>query len=169
MLIRILVLLAVVIVCMILKMRKVLPPATEKGLNTFGVKVDGKVWLPRQPFNVIGGPKVLHAYMHDHVLGIVARKGFSDLAVTLIIPDVRSPGDYRLKGKTEDYVHASKYDRDLIDDEYFPFPEGYNEVRITKLDTVNKIVAGTFRVQLKGKDGSIMDLTDGVFDVRYGN
>lgn len=37
------------------KDKEVLPSNTEEGLNTFGVKIDGKIWLAVTKFNITGG------------------------------------------------------------------------------------------------------------------
>ncbi|CAG5072371.1 hypothetical protein DYBT9623_04131 [Dyadobacter sp. CECT 9623] len=148
------------------KPKQILPEPTQEGLNTFGVKIDGKVWLPVYPFRLLGGPKILDASIYDGILAIEARKK-SDETIILLVTNVRSEGIYKFKEDNSGGIGASRYDGDLVDDEYHPYPGGINEINITRLDTVNKVVSGTFKVQLKGeKNNNIKNFTDGTFDLK---
>ena len=153
------------------KMKKVLPKTTQEGLNTFGVKINGKVWLPVQKLSVLGsGPKLDSDYYEDiGLLGITAKNGTNDEVLQLTVLDVRSVGSYSFNIDSK-RGSATEYNGKLVDDRYFPYAGGISKINITKLDTVNKIVAGTFEVQLKGKNnGIIKNLTQGIFDLKYDN
>ncbi|MCE7059526.1 DUF6252 family protein [Dyadobacter sp. CY343] len=149
------------------KPKQILPEPTQEGLNTFGVKIDGKVWLPVYPFSLLGGPPTLRASFKSGILGIEARKKFFDEAIVLIVTGVHSEGTYKLKEDDSGGIGASKYDGDLVDDKYYPIPGGINKLTISKLDTINKVVSGTFEVQLQGeKNKNFKNFTNGTFDLK---
>lgn len=149
------------------KEKDVLPAPTGEGLNTFGVKIDGKVWLPKQTISVVGSQPMLRSGYSNGVMSITARRGVNDEVILLTIRDVRSEGNYVLNSDEDDWLPVSDYHGKDVDDNYVPYTGGVNEVRITKLDTVNKIAAGTFKCQLKGKNKqAIVNFTEGVFDVK---
>ncbi|KAA0989071.1 DUF6252 family protein [Dyadobacter aurulentus] len=152
------------------KPKQILPEPTQEGLNTFGVKIDGKVWLPKGSFDFFGASK-LHSSYYEHLgsLGITAQKATNQEVLKLVVLDIRSVGSYKLN---VDDKRASKteYSGKLVDDEYFAYAGGTNTVNITRFDTVNKVISGTFEVQLKGsKNNIIKNFSQGIFDVKYGN
>ncbi|CAG4999814.1 hypothetical protein DYBT9275_02313 [Dyadobacter sp. CECT 9275] len=149
--------------------KEVLPDSTQSGKNTFGVIIDGKTWLPKKGFGVIGdgGPPLTAGYTNHKIIGIQAKRGVVDEMIRLKIADVKSAGTYTLDDNFDGILETKYYGKE-VDDEYLLFQGGKNEIIVTKLDTTNKIVSGTFNVQLKGKQNQkIINLTNGTFDAIY--
>lgn len=150
------------------KEREMYPSETQKGLNTFGVKINGSKWLPNQRLGIIVPDKLSGEYYKDgNVIAITATQHGNDEIIVLTIVDVTKPGIYAFNGDSSRSART-QFRGNKIDDEYRSFPEGVNEVNITKLDTINNVVAGNFKIQLKGiENHTIKNFTDGVFDVKY--
>jgi hypothetical protein len=155
---------ALVIGC---KEKEVLPSNTEEGLNTFGVKIDGKIWLPVTRLSVTGGGEKIRGGYTGGVFAIVAKKGVTDEIITLVVRNVKSTGIYALNANSADGIDPTNFRGKYIDDDYFLKAGGVNEINITKFDTINKIASGTFKCQFQGKNKQITkNFTQGIFDVK---
>lgn len=160
---------AVVFICAFgCKEKEVYPAETQQGLNTFGVKIDGKKWLPNQKLGIIVPDRLSGEYhKQDGILGVTATRDGNDEIIVITIVGATKPGNYTFNSDSSRSTRTHLGGNE-VDDEYRLFPGGINEVNITKLDTINKVVAGTFKIQLKGvKNQTIKNLTDGVFDIKY--
>jgi hypothetical protein len=140
-----------------------LPKATQEGRHTFGCLVDGKAFLPKpsSPFS-IGNREPLDAYIYQGYLYISAR---GDGGVDLVVKEAFKPGKYLLKatssGSNGYYKNATG--------QYFTTDAQMGEVDLTRVDTLQKIVAGTFQFPAAGISsaaGNTVAITEGRFDVR---
>jgi hypothetical protein len=153
------------------KEKEVYPPETQDGRNTFGVRIDGNKWLPNQASTVPLAPdKLKGEYLKEGgIVAITARRDNNDEIIVLTIADVNKTGIYAFNDDSSKSTRT-EFRGDKIDDKYRSFSGGINEVNITKLDTINKIVSGNFKIQLKGlKNSAIKNLTEGIFDIKYEN
>lgn len=157
----------------------VLPPITQDGKNTFGCKINGKVWVPYYPcFKLPAGATAL-AY---------EIRPFYDTAVLPIFFSLRAGNN--ANGGSGFFIgqNSTISDRifrvgNVMDSLLISFTTGtgysyYNfdtlpgslpkEFLITKLDTVKGIVSGTFAFTLYSGPGDSIVFSDGRFDLQFG-
>lgn len=150
-----------------------LPPATQEGKNTFGCKIDGKVFKPFE--NVIIPPpnsEILKAFYSSKSIYIKARRSVErgGFAITtymdIYIDSIDRTGRYILKNEGSGrWVQHYNFADTLY---YRTDSLRTGEVIITKLDTVKKILAGTFYFQaIDYKRNHVEMVTEGRFDVKY--
>ena len=152
-----------------------LPPSTQTGANTFGCKIDGKFWVPAG-FGIIPTASTLETtFMGKDVL-INARNFSSSPTETefeLYIKDVTAPGNYPLNATTGYptrnvsygyYVHRKV----TPDNEWITSAEQTGMVTVTKIDTINYIISGTFQFQALNlyNTPQPISVTEGRFDVK---
>ncbi|AKD04967.1 hypothetical protein POKO110462_12040 [Pontibacter korlensis] len=155
-----------------------LPPATQDGRNTLGFKANGKIWVNHGDIcnwsvcedNVVEGrlhknvdgsyTLVLQAYYNNK------SKNISQL-FTLTAYQVSKPGTYTLTDAHED--HTSLVIDSLKNNFYHTgAPDSEMTLRVTRLDTVNHVVSGTFEGRLGHYNDAAktITITDGRFDTK---
>ena len=160
-----------------------LPPITQEGKNTFGCKINGKVWVPHWDcFYLTGGtaemdysivPKTNSSLLPLVWVMHLGREADNSLfsfqqAPTLSDHLIYHPGNIIDSLKIEYAIAPASfyYNYYYVDRNT---PRFFN---IDKLDTLNKIVAGTFAFTLYGSDNnSNLDsvvITEGRFDLQIG-
>lgn len=145
------------------------PKPTQEGLGTFGVKIDGAKWLPKPGVSLTGGGHKLRGWYlaQEHVVAIEARKGVNDEVIILTVVDVKGVGPYRLNSDSTKSSQTRFSGKD-VDDRYFLLSNANNTLIISKLDTVEKVMSGTFCAQVIGlRNQTVKKLSEGVFDIRY--
>jgi len=140
-----------------------LPPATQEGKNTFGCLVNGEVWVPKA---FLGNE--LTYYYHENILNIAAyrKMGSKDInqSLGIRIEDCNNIGNYKLttielaRGRFSDLNKACLYQTDN---------RQIGALRVTKLDTINHIIAGTFEFTVWTEECDTIRVTDGRFDIKY--
>ncbi len=149
-----------------------LPPETTTGAMTFGCKVNGKVFVPKDGR---GKPGLYVQYVN---LGAGVGGGWylnipavdwvpSSIPAVSITTDsllVQEGQIYQFKS-TKGNVKASYQ----IDSYYYLKTDtDLGEIKITKFDAINRILSGTFF--FSGTDATTnqkVNITDGRFDIRY--
>ncbi len=143
-----------------------LPPATQEGLNTFGCLVNGEVWVPRGSIN----PSIskFTFYYDDELLNVAATRtiGSKDISqsVSFRIEDCSYTGRYELttiesaRARFSDLKKACMYQTDSTQT---------GTLTITKLDTINHIIAGAFEFTVWTEACDTIRVTDGRFDIQY--
>ena len=154
-----------------------LPPATQTGANTFGAMVNGKYWVP-QDFGVLNvGTKLEARRMPTKDIIINARNFASSPTETEFefrIKSVTEPGTYLFNtdvthpSGAASYVYYVKRKFTPLN-EWLTSSQYTGSVIITKVDTVNHIVSGTFQFNAINlyNDPEPLTVTDGRFDVRW--
>jgi len=164
---------------------KKLPPATQTGANTFGCKIDGKPWVPDGTHDLFVSIPALAAYIHQSqgikYLYISARKdpsafnkeedAYDDMDIDVILPS--TPGEVIIDktcSSCDLYCPFSSlglkikglfYGGCYITDSFHP-----GKIHFTRIDTLNRIVSGTFEFKAIDKNtGKTISVTDGRFDV----
>jgi hypothetical protein len=149
----------------------VLPDATQNGSNTFGCKVNGKVWLPSGNDNLfayieeIDGAFFISASTRTHEI-------YTSSYMNVQIPDLSSIGTYQIDGAAEEagvffftntprYCYYGGYPTDsgltsVVD----------GSITITKYDMQNFIIAGIFEATLSASDCDTIRITEGRFDYK---
>ena len=157
----------------------ILPPVTQEGKNTFGCKVNGEVWIPYyqcEVINIFSKCKELQTVMTsadttsklpiDFELS-VSRELTPDGSFSSFIIGARI-----LKTSKFDSFLTVDYRKDSISySPQYPVSNASNAITLTKLDTVNQIISGTFYFTLYGPygptNGDSVVITDGRFDLTY--
>ncbi len=163
-----------------------LPPVTEEGKNTFGCKINGQVWVPYLHCSAFTGSETELGYIIKPV------NTYSTLPISIWL----QAGNYA-NGKTvfsfqqnyslSDHIYGPG---NIIDSLIINFSSGLSSIysnfqiyppqnttrylQISKLDTINNIVSGTFAFTLYSITGVANNLdsvviTDGRFDLQIGS
>lgn len=141
-----------------------LPPETTTGAMTFGCKVNGNVFVPKD-HNGRPGLFVQYIQMTDgwH-LNIPAvdwetLKGVSITTDSLFLQVGQKYEFDTVKGTAQAfYVDDSQYNK---------LPEDSGHLLVKYLDLSNRILSGTFSFVGTNKDGRKVSITDGRFDVKF--
>lgn len=153
-----------------------LPPATQTGANTFGLKLNGAMWVPKG-FAGIPDSDLLKARLLGDVLIITAQNFSSSPTETefeIKIYGVSGTGTYLLNSNTSypngpgSYGYHVKRRINPLD-EWITSAAQTGTVIITKLDTVAKIVSGTFEFNAENRLNAAQTIavTEGRFDIKY--
>jgi hypothetical protein len=153
-----------------------LPSATQTGANTFGAKINGKIWIPQQ-FGPFPSNDILEAhFVADYGLVINARNFSSSPNETefeFFLKNVTAPGEFLLNSTVGYPTLAANYGyyvkRNITpQNEWMTSANNTGKVIITKIDTVNNIVSGTFEFNALNLYNAPepLTITEGRFDVK---
>jgi hypothetical protein len=151
-----------------------MPPATQTGANTFGARVNGEVWIPHQ-FGVLPANDLLDAYFAGPDLTITANNFAASPTETgfkIFIKDVTTTGTYHFNADvypnfSGNYAYYVKRRIQPIN-EWVTNASYTGTVTITKLDSINHIVSGTFQFNMINLQSTPepLNVTEGRFDIR---
>ena len=148
-----------------------LPPETNTGAMTFGCKVNGKIFVPRDGR---GKPGLFVQYVN---LGLGPGGGwYLNIPATNWIPS--SPESINIEtdsllvsqGQTYQFKNAKGFPRAFYNNrDIFPkFDNDSGSIFISKFDQVNRIISGTFFfVGTSATSGIKVNVTEGRFDLHY--
>ena len=149
-----------------------LPPETTTGAMTFGCKVNGKVFVPRDGR---GKPGLYVQYVN---LGAGVGGGwYLNIPATNWIPNppegvnigtdsliIAEGGTYQFFKKKYGVASAFYQNGNL----YNTTDNNSGELKIKKFDSVNRIISGTFFFTgTDNSNGQTVSITEGRFDIRY--
>ncbi|MCO5253829.1 MAG: hypothetical protein M9892_05625 [Bacteroidetes bacterium] len=166
-----------------------LPPITTEGKNTFGCLVDGELLVPyprkaiKDNFEGLYYSGVWGDEHHGSFHMFAAMDGIqgheSKVINIRLFNRVFDVGEYLLfndslnsgNTNTTDYNNASLrvYDekgKSTFESWRVPNPNS-GRLNILRLDTLNRIMAGTFYFDAVNKEGDTIKVTDGRFDLKY--
>ncbi len=174
-----------VALCLLVSCKKegvdLLPKATQQGKNTAGFLADGKAFTPNKGGGFVSGINPVSGYRQKTNVSTELIVSFSDRrsqrqeGLTIRLLNVRQPGTYVLD-QQQTIILANRspgflvYTSDLIDRNavFYSGPGNPATVTITRLDTINDIVSGTFEAVPREDGGSrAVQITHGRFDVKY--
>jgi hypothetical protein len=146
----------------------VLPAITQTGENTFGCKVNGKVWRPQ---GKAGTSSNFQPYLDpygDSLFSIKVKKIIDsnlNSSINIGVYPIGGVGTFKINGnngrvKYTDYTNSCEYD-------FIPQKNCQATVIITRYDIPNKIVSGTFEATLNSDCGETIHITEGRFDVKF--
>lgn len=156
-----------------------LPAATQEGKNTFGCMLNDEVWLPKNynPYGAIPSsfyPTDISYDRKSKVLFIFTNqrtKENNSRNINLYSKNISTVGQYKLylenlnKSTTSYYYRSAQQQQTSI----YPISDTINSnLTITKLDTVNKIISGTFSFDFI-LNSNIIKVRNGVFDLKLNN
>ena len=152
---------------------KVLPPITQTGASTFGCKINGQVWVPYYPCNDAswnGAVELAYSFNSANKNSVlpmsfgINAENFKDKN-SLHIGTI---GTLYGTGNIIDTLYIDFLANSGVYSNCIGCPESNSHMfKITKLDTVAKIISGTFSFTLYGSSDSIV-ITDGRFDLQIG-
>ncbi len=154
-----------------------LPPATETGANTFGARVDSSFFVPQGVGSIPDNDILKARYpLATHNLTINAQNLAStpnEKEFEIFIANVTTPGTYLLNTTTTQGSLGANYGyyvkRNITPQNEWMTNSTYTgAVTITKLDTINHFVSGTFyfnAINLYNSPQPIA-VTEGRFDIK---
>ncbi len=154
-----------------------MPEATQTGAGTVGWLQDGKAYQPTT--NSFNGRAINATRFSDGTIQVGISHGNSKLnrLIILNIRRVRAPGSYRLdQVANRGFVHTTPaygyYETSNPEPEgtYLTGPMATGQLTVTHLDSVAKIISGTFEFtaqKVRGEGPETVRLTEGRFDLQY--
>lgn len=154
-----------------------LPEATQTGANTFGARVNGELWAP-QKFGIAPTKALVEArYAGDNSVFINARNFASSPTETefeIYIRNITGPGTYVLNQNTDIYPSQSASYAYFVKRRFSPQHEWITSssqtgtVTVTRFDTVNHVISGSFEFNGTsiGDTDAPLTVTEGRFDAR---
>lgn len=149
-----------------------LPEATQNGANTAGCLVDGEVFLPDgeslNSGSVLKAQYAVNDGKHIFGLSIRNRKGQNRMIQFESRNQKLEKGQKYLLTKNTDTTASGLYliGGGLVDG-FTTNNDTTGEFVITNLDDANKIISGTFWFDAENRNGDIVEVRNGRFDVRY--
>ena len=153
-----------------------LPPATQTGANTFGCLIDGVPYVPNGLTGWSGTyPAIRGGYLSNNGTFPtrnnvrILTKSMGGLDFNIWLAEVNTPKAYPLRYNSNNgyalvYV-PQKNDTPIFT--VFTYGSTSGQVNVTKADTVNKIVAGTFEFEATHiETGKTIKITNGRFDLK---
>ncbi len=157
-----------------------LPEVTTIGANTAGCLVNGEVFLPKG--NSFGGPTLSAFYQVDQDgfhFGLSISDTTGDITKSIAVftnPEELQEGQTYSLGAievNEDNDFNSNFGRYIEIDASVVFfntsSTSTGVLTITKLDTQQNIISGTFSFDAINNSGEVVEVRDGRFDMRYTN
>jgi len=151
-----------------------LPPITQEGLQTLGFKVDGQIWVPNYEEGIFDPSEELNIqYYEDENSPVFQRFSISGLQGNRSSRSSFGIAIFQLNGEGEAFhkdsidIAFNKGTGSFLDDYSLIFENSRANIRISRLDTVENIIAGEFDAVLVNAEGREIQITEGRFDVRY--
>lgn len=158
--------------------RDELPEPTQTGAGTIGCLINGKVFKPRG--SVFGGPRKNCFYEqrnNGYYFGLSAKddhenplRSFSIATDSLPVVEgqtiaLQTPDT---KGSAWAEVSLSPYtDNSITYDKYTTTASVRGELVVSKLDSIRRVVSGTFWFDAIDRNGTKVQVRDGRFDMQY--
>jgi hypothetical protein len=164
--------------CKKLKEEPTLPPATQTGENKMGCLIDGEVW---EPWGFPAGYPLYagNTSYHDGrwiISGDKKRPEWGNVNIHICKDAVTKGGSGFNFFYDEGACSVAMYSNANGGISYFTKPGGYGEVIITRLDTSERIISGTFyfdayEVEYTEEGSKFTDrkveIRDGRFDIKF--
>ncbi|WP_210518904.1 DUF6252 family protein [Hymenobacter terricola] len=138
-----------------------LPKATQEGKNTFGCLLDGEVFIPTPSHNVFQPVTPLQGYFYRREIGV---KAYGEQGqMYLALRDAFRPGTYSLaETSTGNYGSLNRSSGGF----YTSSTHG-GLITLTRIDTVARVMAGTFEFSALDRSGGTISVKSGRFDVAF--
>lgn len=145
-----------------------LPPETQTGANTFGCLIDGKAFLPG---NFPNATNCFYQFVNGEYYFVL---GFAnDTENNLKVVSLRTEKKQIFQGETYnlfEWVSGNATGNFTINNiALYTNLIQTGKLTITKLDTVNFIVSGTFWFDVQDSNGVVHQIREGRFDTHYTN
>ena len=165
-----------------------LPPETQTGANTFGVTINGKVYIPRDPTGVSVGttakgmifwrsPDDQHTYDELEIKDGASSVGFN-MTIHLHNLFQIGQGEYLLKQSNfhngidsipNNHIYFKIWDSNINNYAYYGSIENIGSINVTRYDFVNRIFSGKFSGKFVRYDNpnDFITINDGRFDINW--
>ena len=160
-----------------------LPPETQIGANTFGVTINGKVYIPRDPTGSSWGGIQTHGITFTGLYPqpwyeIIVIDGASSVGFKMVVhfkdlfnmnngfyPLAQSNFRDNIDSIEADHIYFKIWDSAINNYAYYGSVENLGEVKVTRRD--NGILSGNFKGKFAryGNPDDVITLTDGRFDL----
>lgn len=156
-----------------------IPPETQDGENTFGMLVDGVPWQPYNPGLFSPGNKrpSIYYYSSSGLIVVIAQDSERDEVLEFAVDSVEDVGLYEanpnLFSAVSDTLNYGCQDSTRFEYNWdckgsFKLNDAVNSmIAITRIDTLEKIVSGTFEMELITDSNDTMRIANGVFDSEF--
>lgn len=149
-----------------------LPPNTETGQNTFIFRVNGGEIITSKVEYLSTSPRIHIYYSHieptygSYFFGVDGGVLYLEehKFVSIVVKSMTSIGKYLLSTENSS---ASYSDVKPVQLYYNTDANNTGELDITKLDTTNHIISGSFKFNAKNSKNDDIVTIDGQFDVKY--
>lgn len=163
----------------------VLPPETQVGANTFGVTVNGKVYLPKDPetfdlYSLVNKGVVLWGSPDEVSYLELEVKSINGFKINIHMQDIQTLGQGKyilnlsnFQERLDSYPNTNIFFRiyrdDLQEFTYYGSVQDQGVLNITRFDSINRIVSGNFSGKFLryGTSDDIITITDGRFDIDW--
>jgi len=145
-----------------------LPPITQTGKGTFGCLVNGEIWLPKFTVSFPPIPKVSAELMREDNYGkwvFGAAQGNASSFYFSIYEDSLKEGKINIPTDELREIGLYFFSKNFEESLFSWRTELPGELIITKLDTVNKILSGTFWFDAVNRINDTINIRDGRFDL----
>ncbi|MFC5283644.1 DUF6252 family protein [Pedobacter alpinus] len=144
-----------------------LPAATQEGKNIMAAKVNGKTWVKTACWSCIGAGGGLNVSYENGILSIRGEQFVSKTNDNVIGILIQNPkiGDNIVDGSRINLEYNDYGNKKY----YKTYSNSIGVVNITKIDTIKKIISGTFHFDAVNENdlNDTVSITDGRFDVTY--
>lgn len=144
-----------------------LPPPTQVGANTFGCLLDGQVFIPGNTPNPLDSQYQLIS--GEYYFAIDGAKKFANndlisIGLGTLKLTIQEGATYQLFAQEDNKANGSFFFNTFIS---YTSNTNTGEMKITKFDTINQIVSGTFWFDVLDNFGIKHEIREGRFDMRY--
>jgi len=131
--------------------QKHLPRKTEKGRGIFACYINDETYISKRQDEVVYNKTLGYLFIENNS---------SDFDFRLFVyQGLFNEGIYAFSNTSEEYIGANSGIH------YGIAAGGINELNITKLDLENRIISGTFQIDLEDENGNQKLIRDGRFDL----
>ena len=150
----------------------ILPPVTQEGKNTFGCKVNGEIWIPYATCNIFYGERckelgfqvfqrdTLHKLPISFYLGSKSETDSSSFIIYTLASNISQTGNIIDSVVLLFFKNANQF-------YHYPPSHASGVFNITKLDSVDNIMAGIFSFTLYDSNNDSVVISDGRFDLTF--
>ncbi|HDR52805.1 MAG TPA: hypothetical protein ENN90_14500 [Mariniphaga anaerophila] len=145
-----------------------LPPVTQTGAGTFGCLVNGEIWLPKSIISFPSIPKVSAELVREdehRIWKFGASQGNSSSFYFGIYKDSLKNGTINIPINELNDIGLYFFSKDFEKPSFSWRQELPGELIITKLDTINMILSGTFWFDAVNDIDEKVEIRDGRFDL----
>ena len=163
-----------------------LPPETQTGANTFGVTINGKVYIPRDPTGVnvgVSGRGMKFFLAPDDIswneLEVVDGASNVGFQINIHIQNFKNIGvakyilgnsnfKKQIDSSPFNHIYFKIWDSNISNYAYYGSVENQGEINITR--DSNEIISGNFKGKFSRLDNAneFIEITDGRFDIGPG-
>lgn len=150
----------------------VLPPITQTGEGTFACRIDGEIWIAKN--RLFGSPIGASNNQWEDKRWVIGGSAESSGISIQVCKDSVLIGESTLKGSFE--IEGNCSNGMIYMEGYTPQTASFQtslkdtgKIYISRFDTINRIISGTFYFDAVNSLGEKVEIRDGRFDVKFIN